>query len=650
MTAAQSPFPSALVDRFGRRVSYVRMSVTDRCNFRCVYCMSEDMTFAPRSQILTLEEIAELGAAFCELGVSKLRITGGEPLVRHNVLWLFRSLGQLPGLKDLTLTTNGALLPKYARELKDAGVTRINISLDSLDEERFRGITRTGELGPVLEGIDAALEAGFARLKLNAVVLKNRNHDEVRELVGFALARGLDLLMLGEEVARGLGARVGRVRLLAGAVAVLLASTAVSVVGPIGFIGLMAPHLVRLAGVRAHAMLAPAAALWGGTLLVGADVLARLVPSGSSTLPVGAATAFLGAPFIIWLARTTAGAATAPAAGFTPPAPRRPITLLLGGSATVLVIAVGAGLAFGALSITPGAVLAAVLGNGDDLATRVVLDQRLPRTLVAALAGAALATSGALLQGVVRNPLAAPEIVGVTSGAGAAALAALVAFPSLPSGVVPLAAFLGGAVAFAVVYAASWKRGINPIRLALVGLAVAALLSAVINALTVAAGLRVAQALTWLAGSTYARDWGDVARLMPWVGVLVPIAWAMARRLDLLALGEEVPIVLGLPLERARLALLAVGVALSAAAVATVGTLSFAGLMGPHIARSLAGTRHARLLPVTALVGAALVVLADLVGRTAFAPREIPSGLGTAALGAPYFLWLLTRARRGGHL
>jgi cyclic pyranopterin phosphate synthase len=161
----------------------VRLSVTDRCDLRCVYCMAEDMTFLPRAQVLTLEEIARLGRCFSELGVTKLRITGGEPLVRRNVLWLFEQLGALPGIRDLTLTTNGTQLPKYAKALKDAGVTRINISLDSLKPERFRAITRKGELAQTLAGIDAALAAGFERIKLNSVMLKHRNHDEVCDLV-----------------------------------------------------------------------------------------------------------------------------------------------------------------------------------------------------------------------------------------------------------------------------------------------------------------------------------------------------------------------------------------------------------------------------------------------------------------------------------
>lgn len=187
-----------LVDRFGRKITYVRLSVTDRCDLRCVYCMCEDMTFLPREQLLTLEEMARLGKAFVELGVHKIRITGGEPLVRRNILKLFRDLGQLESLRDLTLTTNGTQLARYAKELKDAGVTRINISLDTLDAERFHRLTRLGDINKVFAGIDAALEAGFQRVKLNAVILKNRNHDETMNLVQFAHQRGMDITFIEE--------------------------------------------------------------------------------------------------------------------------------------------------------------------------------------------------------------------------------------------------------------------------------------------------------------------------------------------------------------------------------------------------------------------------------------------------------------------
>ncbi len=186
-----------LIDRFGRKVTYVRISVTDRCDFRCVYCMAEDMEFLPRAQVLTLEEIELVARAFVELGVRKVRITGGEPLVRRGVIKLFRALGQLP-LRELVLTTNGSQLPHMAQDLREAGVRRINISLDSLKADRFRKITRFGDLDVVLAGIDAALAAGFERLKINAVILKHRNDDEVVDLVRFASDRGMDISFIEE--------------------------------------------------------------------------------------------------------------------------------------------------------------------------------------------------------------------------------------------------------------------------------------------------------------------------------------------------------------------------------------------------------------------------------------------------------------------
>jgi cyclic pyranopterin phosphate synthase len=195
-----TPAPAPLIDPFGRRVNYVRFSVTDRCDFRCVYCMSERMTFLPRARVLTLEELATVGQAFVDLGARRIRITGGEPLVRRNVLWLFRELGRLRehGLAELTLTTNGSQLEAMAADLKAAGVARLNISLDSLNPERFRQITRVGDLTTVLRGIHTARAAGFQRIKLNAVILKHRNHDEVIDLARFAIDHGLDISFIEE--------------------------------------------------------------------------------------------------------------------------------------------------------------------------------------------------------------------------------------------------------------------------------------------------------------------------------------------------------------------------------------------------------------------------------------------------------------------
>ncbi|MBI1732679.1 MAG: GTP 3',8-cyclase MoaA [Gammaproteobacteria bacterium] len=187
-----------LVDKFGRTVNYVRISVTDRCDFRCVYCMAEEMEFVPRAQLLTLEELGLIARAFTELGAGKVRITGGEPLVRRNVIKLFRDVGALPGLRELVLTTNGSHLEQMADELRAAGVRRVNISLDSLDAGRFRRITRVGELSVVMAGIRAALRAGFERVKLNSVILKHRNHDEVADLVRFAVEHGIDISFIEE--------------------------------------------------------------------------------------------------------------------------------------------------------------------------------------------------------------------------------------------------------------------------------------------------------------------------------------------------------------------------------------------------------------------------------------------------------------------
>ena len=187
-----------LTDGFGRDITYLRLSVTDRCNYRCVYCMAEEMTFVPRAQILTLEESAEICAAFTELGVDKIRITGGEPLVRHSIINLFDTLGRIDSLKELTLTTNGSQLALYAKPLAQAGVKRINVSLDTLDQDQFKEITRSGELNDVLHGIKAAQEAGIERIKLNAVILKNRNIDQVLALVNYALEHQLDISFIEE--------------------------------------------------------------------------------------------------------------------------------------------------------------------------------------------------------------------------------------------------------------------------------------------------------------------------------------------------------------------------------------------------------------------------------------------------------------------
>jgi cyclic pyranopterin phosphate synthase len=189
---------SPLIDRFGRKVDYIRLSITDRCDFRCVYCMSDEMTFLPRNELMTLEECARLVRVFVGMGVTKVRITGGEPLVRKNALWLFNEIGRLPGLRELVTTTNGSQLEQYADALHAAGVSRINISLDSLDASRFRRITRNGDLNKVLRGLAAAKNAGFAGIKLNTVLMHGINDDEAESLVQFAVDQEVDIAFIEE--------------------------------------------------------------------------------------------------------------------------------------------------------------------------------------------------------------------------------------------------------------------------------------------------------------------------------------------------------------------------------------------------------------------------------------------------------------------
>jgi cyclic pyranopterin phosphate synthase len=186
-----------MIDPFGRSVSYLRVSVTDRCDFRCVYCMPEHMSFLPKADVLSLEELDRLCSAFIRKGVDKLRLTGGEPLVRRDVMTLFRSIGRQlgHGLKELTLTTNGSQLARFAGELADCGVKRINVSLDTLDADKFRSITRWGDLSKVLAGIDAAQAAGL-KIKINVVALRDFNEHEIPDLVAWAHGRGMDITLI----------------------------------------------------------------------------------------------------------------------------------------------------------------------------------------------------------------------------------------------------------------------------------------------------------------------------------------------------------------------------------------------------------------------------------------------------------------------
>jgi iron complex transport system permease protein len=277
----------------------------------------------------------------------------------------------------------------------------------------------------------------------------------------------------------------------------------------------------------------------------------------------------------------------------------------------------------------------------------VIHTLRLPRTVVAFLVGTALAISGTIFQGLTRNSLADPSIIGIDSGASLAAVSVIVLFPSAPVYVLPFSAFAGAALMGILLYTLAWNQGSSPILLILMGIGLAAVTRAFTSLLiTFGSIYDVSQALVWLAGSVYGRTWEQFFSLLPWIFVLVPAALGLARHLNVLNLGEDIAKSLGSRVEWQRGLLLSVAVGLAGASVATAGTIGFVGLIAPHIGRRLIGNRHEGLLPVSALTGGLLVVLSDFVGRSLFAPIELPCGVITAVIGAPFFLYLLIRDRQ----
>lgn len=276
----------------------------------------------------------------------------------------------------------------------------------------------------------------------------------------------------------------------------------------------------------------------------------------------------------------------------------------------------------------------------------IVMTLRLPRTLVAWGVGMGLAIAGTITQGITRNPLASPGIIGVNAGASLAAVTLIVLYPELPIALIPLAAF-GGALTVAVlIYLLAWQDGSAPVRLILVGVGFSLIAGALTNLLVTFGNIyNVSQALVWLAGSVYGRSWEQLTVFLPWLTGFGLLSLLMSRELNALQLGDEVARSLGSRLELQRGLLLLSSVALAGSAVATAGSIGFVGLMAPHLGRQLVGPSHEGLLPVAALTGGFVVVGADLLGRLLFAPIELPCGIITAIVGAPYFLYLLIRDR-----
>ncbi|MEV4105585.1 iron ABC transporter permease [Nonomuraea sp. NPDC049649] len=478
--------------------------------------------------------------------------------------------------------------------------------------------------------------------------------------VGAAALAGprLDILGLGDDTARVLGVNVRRLRFWLTMLAVLLAASAVTIAGPIGFVGLCAPVIVRLLprsvpGLHRNRATLPLAGLVGVLVVLGSDIALRaaLGAQAGVEVPPGVVTTVFGAAVMIWLARRYRDAGPA----------RRPPQARTGASrsraAFLAVVAAGAALLAGALVLgllggdrwlLTGDVVNWLQGRSGRALT-FVLDQRWPRVAAAALAGLALAVAGAAVQAVCRNPLAEPGVLGVTAGAGVGAVSLLTLVPLAGIWSMSAAAGAGALAAFAVVYGLSWRGGLSSDRLVLIGVGVQfACTSITVLIIVLSDPWNTAKALTWLSGSTYGRVPEQLIPVALALAVTVPLLVWLRRDLDLLALDEDTPRVLGVPLEPVRLAALACAVLLTSTAVSAVGVVAFVGLVAPHAARALVGAHHSRVLPVAALLGAVLVSLADTLGRTVIAPAQVPAGLVTALIGTPYFVYLLWRARPQG--
>ncbi len=497
-------------------------------------------------------------------------------------------------------------------------------------------LKETETSGLFLWGAGSLLQSGWGQVQAGALIGGG-------VLAGcFGLARSLDVAALGESTARALGLRNGLTRLLSVVAATLLTAVAVGVAGPIAFVGVLSAAIARAAHPRGHAAQLLIAVPWGAGIVVGADVVGRLLFGLDDETPAGVICALIGAPVLIMAAKRLrdGGAPVVDAAASA--ARWRPRGVVL--AVLVAFAAAFASLCLGELSAGPREIARSIFGTGEGLGD-LVLELRAPRLCVALLAGACLAASGVVLQAAVRNAFAGPELVGVTGGASVAAFVVLLAIPAAPRGVLPFAAFAGGVTAMMLVlFLAGAGRG-SPQRLALVGLAVSAACLAVTTLLILNAEPAASVAVTWLAGSTYAQSWSELQLLAIPALVLLPLAALAVRRLDVLMLDDELGTTLGLRVGPARAALLTVGAALAAAAVAVTGAIAFVGLLAPHAARLIAGGNHRRLLPVAMIMGAALLATADALGRILFPPTEIPSGLVVAMIGAPYLSWMMWRGR-----
>ncbi|GAK43468.1 iron ABC transporter permease [Paenibacillus urinalis] len=305
-------------------------------------------------------------------------------------------------------------------------------------------------------------------------------------------------------------------------------------------------------------------------------------------------------------------------------------------------------IAVGAVSVTFMDILHAFTGKGDPDVSHIIIHYRLPRIILAIMVGAGLAVSGLISQAILMNPMAAPDTLGISAGSALGAVATvLLLTPNMHSqALTALAAFAGGAAGALLVYVLAYQKGLNPVRLALIGVAVSACGSTWIQLLITKTSAGTSTVLLWLNGSLWGRTWDQVLQLAPLIVIFIPMVWLFSRAMDILALGESMSKGLGVSLEKMRLILLLLTVLLASGSVATVGMIGFVGLVSPHIARKLVSGGHRAYVPAAALTGSVMLLLSDTMGRVLLPPIEFPAGLVTSIIGAPFFVFLLWRESR----
>ncbi|GBQ02804.1 Fe(3+)-hydroxamate ABC transporter permease FhuB [Streptomyces spongiicola] len=593
-----------------------------------------------RNVLASPDTLAVNAGSYLALGLAT--VTGVSlPLVASSGVAFAGGLAAAAVVLGLSGLGTGTVRLVLAGSALMLGLTAVTESLLLLFPQQTEGLYRWNQGSISQNGFDGVLQ--MAPLG-------------VIGLVGLLLvARRLDALALGEDAARGLGVPVRATRVTVVVLAALLSAAAVTLAGPIGFVGLCAPALVRplarrfRAYSRARAGI-PVAGLAGAVLVLGSDVLLRaVVPADVAVaVPTGVATSLVGALFLVVMAARVRDAGGAGAAAADRLRIRSRAVFL---TTTAVLVAVLVGVAIAAVLLGDSKLLLGDVVNwAQGRAGRTVgfvLDTRVPRVLAALCAGAALALAGTLVQAVTRNPLAEPAILGVSGGAALGAVLLVTTVASAGSWSVAGAAFAGAAASSVVVFGLAARGGFRQNRLVLVGFGVATGSAAVISLLIVLTDpFNATKALTWLSGSTYGRNPVDVVPLAAVLAVAGSVAVVRRTELDLVSLDEDTPRLLGLDPARGRLGFLVLSVLLAATAVAAAGTIGFVGLVAPHAARALVGRRHVRVVPVAVLLGASLVCVADLLGRTVIAPAQLGAGLMTAVIGTPYFLYLLIRTRR----